>query len=259
MKTQRLLQNAALCGLVISHLGTLRAETRVFTDTAGRTLRGELVSVNGDFVTIKQEPGGQNHTLKATNFSEVDIEFFKKNGLKATTTPPPAPTVAGTPANTAPMRLTVKIYSGKQEQNSKYYYEKEQKVSYKVDIKNAESKRDLEKAHGVIMALAKVVRYNDQTQVVAREEFDCTIKALDGFVYDMQKPVRLRYYADGFSGLRASGYLFVLKDSTGKIINATGSSDTVTKNAEAALKLKVNDVCGKDYKFMKEGTTSYFE
>ena len=82
-------------GFIVLDTGssTLRAETRAFTDTSGRTIRGELVGTNGDFVTIKREDG-QNFTVKASNFSPADIDYFKEHGLKAA----PAPEAKATPA-----------------------------------------------------------------------------------------------------------------------------------------------------------------
>ncbi len=235
---------------------TIHAETRVFTDTTGRTFRGELVSTEGEFVTIKREDG-QTFKARASAFSQADIEYFKKHGLKEAAAPT-ATNATGTPASTAPIRLDVKVYSGKQEQQAKIWYEKEQKISYRVEMKNTEVKRDLEKAHGVLLVFAKVMQSNDQTQVISREEFDCDIKAITTYKYEMQKPLRLRYDSDSMtSGLRASGYLFVLKDSGGKVLNVTGSSETVAKNYEAALNLKLNAVFSKDYKYIKQGSRSY--
>lgn len=237
--------------------GVIHAETRVFTDTTGRTIRGELAGVNGDFVTIKREADGQTFTVKATNFSKPDMEYFTAHGLKPSAATAPTANAAGTPASTAPMRINVKVYSGKQETNSKLYYDRDQKLTYKIEVRNTEGKRDLEKAKGTLLVFAKVLRYNDQTQVVGREEFDVDVKALGTFTYEMPKPIRLTYYSEASYGLRGSGYLVVIKDASGKVVNVTGSSDTAAKNYEAALKLEKNDIFLKDYKFMQKGTTSY--
>ena len=53
------------------------AEIRQFTDLNGRILRGELVAVSGDSVTIKREDG-QSFTLKAATFSVADQAYFKQ-------------------------------------------------------------------------------------------------------------------------------------------------------------------------------------
>ena len=90
----------------------LTAEIRAFTDTAGRTVRGELVTVLGDFVTIKREDG-QNFTVKASNFSEADIAYFKAHGLKADAKPATGSTAPT--ATNAPLRLEVKVFPKKTE------------------------------------------------------------------------------------------------------------------------------------------------
>jgi hypothetical protein len=59
----------------------LRAETRVFVDNNGRTLRGELISVSGDMVTIKREDG-QSFTMKSDGFCPADMAFFREFAAK---------------------------------------------------------------------------------------------------------------------------------------------------------------------------------
>ncbi|HRH97844.1 MAG TPA: hypothetical protein PLB55_18030 [Prosthecobacter sp.] len=84
-----------LCaGPVIYCLSTalvLAAEVRNFTDSSGRVLRGELMAVSADSVTIKREDG-QSFTLKAASFSAADQAYFKQAGAAAgtrTKDPPP--------------------------------------------------------------------------------------------------------------------------------------------------------------------------
>ncbi len=67
------------------------AEVRTFTSAAGTTIRGELVSVNGDSVTIKKEDGS-TITFKATALSRVDQAWLQ---TRATT----APVAADDPTN----------------------------------------------------------------------------------------------------------------------------------------------------------------
>jgi formylglycine-generating enzyme required for sulfatase activity len=60
------------------------AEVRTFTSAAGTTLKGELVSVNGDTVMIKKEDGS-TITLKATALSRVDQAWLQ--GQASTSVP----------------------------------------------------------------------------------------------------------------------------------------------------------------------------
>ena len=55
---------------------------RVFTETSGRTVRGQLLEIKGDNVTI-QEKDGATFTLPATDFCSLDIEYFRQHGLSA--------------------------------------------------------------------------------------------------------------------------------------------------------------------------------
>ncbi|MBE2285350.1 MAG: hypothetical protein IAE77_17955 [Prosthecobacter sp.] len=73
-----------LCFAVIS----CHAELRTFTSSAGTTLKGELVSVVGDSVTIKKEDGTPL-MLKLAAFSRVDQAW-----LQSQTAPAPASTSA---------------------------------------------------------------------------------------------------------------------------------------------------------------------
>lgn len=74
---------------------TLRAEMRVFTDNGGRTIRGELVSIKGDQITLKREDG-LVFTLKVATLSPADIDYLKGHGLA--TAPASSPSGA-TPAS----------------------------------------------------------------------------------------------------------------------------------------------------------------
>ena len=82
-----------LCfAIFVSCATVLRAENemRVFTDTSGRTIQGQLVTVKDDRVTIKGKDGG-TVTLPANNFCSADIEYFKQHGLGS---PAPAPALS---------------------------------------------------------------------------------------------------------------------------------------------------------------------
>ena len=59
----------------------LKGESRTFVSTAGTAIEGELVSVNGDMVTLKKVDG-QTLTIKSSNFSPADIAYLQAHGLK---------------------------------------------------------------------------------------------------------------------------------------------------------------------------------
>ena len=72
---------ALIAAILQSTALSLPGEVRTFTSTAGTSLQGELVSVNGDMVTIKKADG-QSITTKAANFSAADVVFLQAHGLK---------------------------------------------------------------------------------------------------------------------------------------------------------------------------------
>jgi sulfatase-modifying factor enzyme 1 len=77
MKTQRSTSIIALIALSAAFLNaTLQAEVRTFTSSAGTVIRGELVAVNGEIVTIKKEDG-QTLTLKLAAFSRADQAWLQ--------------------------------------------------------------------------------------------------------------------------------------------------------------------------------------
>ena len=242
-----------LCGLM-----SLSAETRTFIDQNGRSLEGELVSANGDMVTIKRISDGLVFTVKAGNFSKADQDYFvSKGGSPAK----PMGTVAantntGTPTATAasasggpPMRIEAKVYPNKSDRPTNYYFdERTARVGFKVDIKNGEQQRSLSGGKATMMAFAKDLQDSQQSKVISREEFDVTLEPLKTMTHET-KEVKLSYDNIAYKyGFKYSGYLLVLKDTTGKTITAVGSSTNIEKAAEDLLKLKTDDLYDKNNK-----------
>jgi hypothetical protein len=92
-------------------VSSVRAELRQFADANGRQLRGELVSLAGDSVTIKREDGSM-FTLKAAAFSAADQAYFKQAAaaLPAGTVAqkPPAPKITPKDVRDFPFCATMK-------------------------------------------------------------------------------------------------------------------------------------------------------
>ncbi|MFZ4763547.1 MAG: SHD1 domain-containing protein [Roseimicrobium sp.] len=65
----------------------LAAETRMFTDKTGRTLKAELVAVQGSAVTLKRADGA-TFTVQADTFCQTDMLYFEQHGLKAASKDP---------------------------------------------------------------------------------------------------------------------------------------------------------------------------
>ena len=236
---------------LLATAAALHAEVRAFTDTQGRTIRGELLGVTGDFVTIKRESDGQSFTVKAGGFSEADIAYFKEHGLKAAVVP-----ATGATGAAATMRLDVKVTPKKTERNKTGgNYATTQRINFKIELHNTERQREADKLHGTLISVARVLSTTDESQVIGIDSFDASIKPVSNFTHDTEQPAKAYFYGyDQNYGTRYSGYIFILKDSAGKVLNVTSSSETIAKHAEDLLKLKLWDQYDKTYRKTKEGS-----
>lgn len=66
----------ALITLLCGFTAAVSGFGREFTDTQGRKLEGELVSVSGGMATIKRAADGKVFTLPAAQFSDADQKFM---------------------------------------------------------------------------------------------------------------------------------------------------------------------------------------
>lgn len=242
-----------LCGLT-----SLSAETRTFIDQNGRSLQGELVTANGDMVTIKRSGDGLVFTVKAANFSKADQDYFVSKGAVVKQTPaatanvrPASASAPSTAPSTAgpPMRIEAKVYPAKSDRpTNNYYDERTARVGFKVDIKNGEQQRPFNGGKAVMMAFAKNLQDSQESKVISREEFEVTLEPLKMLSHDT-KEVKVSYDNIYYKyGYKYSGYLLVVKDQTGKTVAVVGSSGTIEKSAEDLLKLGEFDLFDKNNK-----------
>lgn len=250
---------STLVALFISAvLAPLAAETRTFIDQAGRSLQGELVSATGDMVTIKRTTDGVVFTVKAANFSKADQAYFASKGgaaptTAATTTTPATTTVktaaaAPAAADNRPLRIEAKVYPNKSDRPTNVFFdERTARVGFKVDVRNGEQQRGLKGGKATMMAFAKDLGDGQQSKVISREDFDINLEPLKSMTHET-KEVKLSYDNIAYKyGFKYSGYLLVVKDGAGKTITVVGSSPTVEKFADAALKLATDDIFDKSY------------
>ncbi|RBP39668.1 hypothetical protein DES53_10995 [Roseimicrobium gellanilyticum] len=247
---------------VVCGLASLSAEVRTFIDQNGRSLQGELVSANGELVTIKRSSDGLVFTVKASNFSKTDQDYFvSKGAVVKLTQPPVAPAnlgtsatpkaIASTPAanTSSPMRIEAKVYPNKSDRpTNNAYDERTARVGFRVDIRNGEQQRPFSGGKATMMAFAKNLEDNQESKVISREEFDVTLEPLKTLTHDT-KEVKLTYDNIAYKyGFKYYGYLLVVKDSTGKTVATVGSSGTIEKSAEDLLKFAAEDMFDKNNK-----------
>jgi hypothetical protein len=254
MNTSRLITMVAFAGL----LASARAETRTFIDQSGRALEGELLGVNGAMVTIKRASDGQTFTVPATTFSRADQAYIAGKGGGAPvapatlSTPSASPSVPAAATSTTPYRIELKVYPNKNDKaKGGYYDERIQRISYKIDVRNGEQQRAFDSGKVVMFAVAKNLQDSDETQLIVREEFPLSLKALSTETLET-KETKLSYDNIYYKyGYKYSGYVCVLKDQSGKTVTISGSTPALEKNVDELLKLKVGDVYDKNYKMVE--------
>lgn len=233
----------------------LHAETRLFTDTSGRSFQGELIKFTAGFVTIKRSSDGQEFTVKANNFSAEDNAYFAQNNAAAQKST--AGTSAAAVASGTPFRLSLKVSTSKSDRISKgeQFDDKQQVLQLSVDIKNEELKRDLLGANCSIIVLAKQILKPNTFLVVGREEFKVDVPLLKTFHYEQAKPIRLLYDDKNTAqyGYKYYGYICVIKDAGGKVVLSAANPNGNVPYADTALKLCLWDVCNRDMSFLEKG------
>ncbi|MFT5467971.1 MAG: hypothetical protein ACI8UO_003079 [Verrucomicrobiales bacterium] len=207
---------------------------RTFTSTDGRTLEAKLIKMAGDKVVIEAK-NGTNFTVAATSFSPEDQVAFKK--------------FAEAQAKLYDPRLEVKFASGKGDRRTDVYFdERTQELVPGVTIENREQTFTMTNAAVTVMTFGKHVTTRDELKVISKEEFKVTLAP--GKTADWTgKKIKLEY-DDRSSfryGHRYAGYLIVVKNDSGRIIEIAGTTG-FTKKAEAALKLKADQLIDRDLK-----------
>lgn len=248
---------ALACFCAIFLIGAqLHAETRLFTDTSGRTFQGELIKFAAGFVTIKRSSDGQEFTVKANNFCAADNAYFAQNS--ATAQKSTGGTGAAATASGTPFRLSLKVSTSKSDRISKgeQFDDKQQILQLGIDIKNEELKRDLLGATGSLIVLAKQILKPNTFLVVGREEFKVDVPLLKTFHYEQAKPIRLLYDDKNVAqyGYKYYGYICVIKDAGGKVVLSAANPNGNVPYAETAMKLCLWDVCNRDMSFLEKGS-----
>lgn len=151
-------------------------------------------------------------------------------------------------------RISAKVSTvKKQKSQSGDYDDKIQRMSFRIDLQNEERTRAFVSGNAIIVAFADDVQDRDEMIVIAREEFSVSIDPLKSASFET-KQTKIIFDDKGYKyGQKYAGYLMVLKDASGSFLKVLGSSPALTKNVDAALKLKVEDVCNKKMEFVRKG------
>ena len=224
---------ALCCFLLLSPL----LEARTFTATDGRTLDAKVLKVNGDSAFLERNDG-RAVTVPLDRLSACDREYlaaWAKNDAK----------------DRLP-RVKVTVDSNKRDSNIRAGYdERRGSFQFKIAIRNEERGFKIENATASLMVLGDYLHTPGETVVMQRADFkDISIDFGKTFEANAEE-VRYEYYRGYASGQKYSGFIFVLKTATGKIIDITGSTSRLENLADIILKLKQEDHCNKRYQKIK--------
>jgi hypothetical protein len=196
------------------------------TDTKGRAIEIELVSVIGESVTFKRKGQLKVFTLEISNFSKPSQTLIQK---QAALLPAVLP------------RATPEVSIVKRRVKDGWYMVK-QRISGVVKITNPDPKVAFPHFTGKIILLGQNRRTPDALSILSTQPLEGSIEPGKSFAAEITEIVT-SYDSDNkgdgnVGGYEYFGYLLVLADDEGKIIlddASTGSVQLAVKNNRAAL------------------------
>lgn len=260
----RLLALVAL--LATAHPVYSIAEMRAFQDASGRTIQGEIISVNGDAVRLRRADG-RTFLHPLSIFSPEDQTFIRNGsgGGKSVASPPTpekktqAPASVTEPKNVStgsqPYLLEPRVRIGKSDRISKIemFDNRALRLSVGVDIANKHPTRELRGGKGTLIIMGRSVIELREYGVLGREEFPVDVPVKTPFHFE-GKDIASEYDDKGGSsrfGYTYSGYILVLQDSEGKIIHTAASPGGNARFAEKALSLKPMTYLDREFELLK--------
>ena len=246
--------------------GNAGAVNHTYTTARGLVVEADSALVNGDQAVLHRIDG-KFFTVTMSQLSVDDQAFVKTHGLDSVQVAPsaaiqPSPvastpiaktSVAPAPPVTAvdqPWRLEIRTSSGKSSRVSRR--DSDDRIvrsQYTISVTNREVTRHLEGGMATLVVFGRSVIDNKLYKVLAKEEWPVSVEAhktlqLDGkefeTVYDDSNSIR--------SGYRLHGFVFAIRDSTGKLIATDSSSPTMQKVMESALPLTLGATVDPDMK-----------
>ncbi len=246
------------------------AETRVFVSLAGTLLEAEITSVSSDSVTLKRVSDQQSLVVKIKTLCKEDgayIARWVEQHAEQAAAPAAPPATAAESAATAAApgakyRLVCQTLPSKSNRGSADSDLRVFEFTYNFNLSNQEVKRDLQNARGLALTLGRnAAEPNGDLIVLQKEEFDVSIRAQSKMVYATQ-PVRLTYSQDPDApyGVKAYGYVLIIRDASGNALHVEASPDTSAKYIKEILSItQVPCVVDRDFRLKPKSVvpTSY--
>lgn len=200
-------------------------EARTFTSTDGRTLEAEVVKIEGEAAVLKLA-NGRSVTVPFKLLVEGDQAYLKEWAKQEA-------------LNRIP-RVGVKIDSNKRDTYVEAGYdERRGSVKFEIEIANEERGFTITGATATLVVIGEYLSRDKTDLIMQRVEFkDINIEF--GKTRQLAADqIRYEYDDDDYShGVKYSGYVFILRNASGAVVDVTAVPARLEKLYEPILKLK---------------------
>lgn len=244
-----------LCSLNLLFLPmSSQAEVRTFQDKEGRVIKGEIVKLEGDRLSIKLQDSGQIQFFERELFVGADAifveEWIKMNpNLVDPLAQRMAPKAPGLPlpwsmgVKVTPRKSSVKDPAGKGDDKVETY-------ALDISLKNSSSKK-IEEMGAILLVMGEDLK-SGNLKVLERALLMGSLPA--GAILSQQGVKKsLKYNDSSFSktGIRYEGYLLWVTDGDNRLLKTDSSHPAFAKFLANAALLKQGDVCDQEFKPVK--------
>ena len=242
MRTSKIIGGIA-CYLILA--SGPQAPARTFTSSDGRTLEAEISNVRGDDVVLKV--GIKTYTVPKSRLSEADQKYIEE-------------WLVNRKKNLVP-DLEIEINSGKNNRSDRKdsFDDKMGSFNFTIKIENEEQGFDLEDAKAFLVVLGEDCDFDDNYVVMQKESFKVSVK--EGDTLEWKGPeVSYKYddSAPSYWGHVYYGYLFVIKNASGKVIYAKSSKPKFNDHIVKGLNLRLKQAVDKTLKPTGRSVYTYF-
>ena len=211
---------------LVALTGTLHGRT--FTSTDGRTLEADVVKIEGE-AAVLQLATGRSVTVPFKLLIESDQAYLKEWAKQDA-------------LNRIP-RVEVKIDSNKRDTNvAAGYDERRGSVKFEIDVANEERGFAIKGATATLVVVGEYLSREKTNLIMQKVEFkDINIEF--GKTRQLAADqIRYEYDNDDYSyGVKYNGYVFVLRNASGAVVDVTAIPARLEKLYEPILKLKEGD------------------
>lgn len=210
--------------VLVAMMGVLcvNAELRVWTSVKGDTIEAEFIKLMGSKVVLKTAAGKQLQ-VPVAGLSKKDQEYL---------------------ASTIPPKLKIEVDMDKDSQKLTQGYDYTRKcdtVSCKVDISKVNQEKCNRDFSATVFLIGETLR-GDAHVVLAKTKHSFNFKTYKTTSFDSDSGSCTWYdYYGGKGGTKYEGYLVVIEDSKGNIVDTEANQNFYEKNAAKVLKFGKGD------------------